>query len=732
MTLENLPIRPYARLLTMLGEQLIKNDRIALVELVKNSYDADATEVQIAFEDFGPRFEATPMSKVILSDNGDGMSLDVVREHWLNPATNLKVERKQAGLARTTRGRFIQGEKGIGRFAMFKLGAKVSMSTKTIASALLIRAEVDIAFLDQSERPGESRPLFLDEMSAKVWTETFQPGSGAIFPGDSDHGTRLEIIGLRSNWSNQAVLQLHQDLARLTPLSSLLTGRAGTDNLDFQISYLINGQAPDFLHDSAELLSNLGDRAVLRVVGTFSAETGVFNLTVNERDREVNINSEKIRGLRLFREAFGKSPDDIHLECGSYTFEFMIFDLRNRGVDVRHKLDPDEARLVRDHRVYLYRDSVRVLPYGDPEDDWLQLDVIRGTQAASRVFSNDQTIGFVYITQEENPDLRDKTNREGLIDAGRAYADFVLSLQLLITYLRREDFAHYLAVARERDEAEKRRRLAGLDGKFEQLITLTKGTPRVASLANELAASYQVEHEFMVERIQRTEDLAGVGLSVETASHDVVAAANESLRSLRMLQNDIGSELGIANPLYQRLISTVDSISFIVSRLQDVQGLFVSSGRRRGQLDPLQYARKVENIYARLLRDRGIEVSYSVSHSKLRITSSEAALLQVLLNLMDNSVYWLDAARTPEPRILITIEESRKTLMFSDNGPGVSTDDEPYIFDVFFSGKGDAGRGLGLYIAREVARRNGFELTLNSAGPLPGANFVLDFGREDD
>ena len=83
-------VRPYARLLTMLGEQLIKNDRVALVELIKNSYDADATNVLVSFD--GLKVSGRRVSQVLVTDNGRGMTEDVIRKHWLNPATPTKLE----------------------------------------------------------------------------------------------------------------------------------------------------------------------------------------------------------------------------------------------------------------------------------------------------------------------------------------------------------------------------------------------------------------------------------------------------------------------------------------------------------------------------------------------------------------------------------------------------------------------------------------------------------------
>ncbi len=92
---KKLQIRPYARLLTMLGEQLIKNERIALIELIKNSYDADADWVKVTFQGFGNNYQIKPGSKIIIEDDGIGMNLDIVEKHWLNPATPEKKDEKR-------------------------------------------------------------------------------------------------------------------------------------------------------------------------------------------------------------------------------------------------------------------------------------------------------------------------------------------------------------------------------------------------------------------------------------------------------------------------------------------------------------------------------------------------------------------------------------------------------------------------------------------------------------
>jgi len=124
-----LHFQPYARLLTMLGDQLIKSERIALVELIKNAYDADASWVKVTFSGFGDLFELKPGAKITIEDDGTGMSRDILENHWVKPATPIK--RLDKDIRETTpKGRRVQGEKGIGRFAILKLGKTVSITSR--------------------------------------------------------------------------------------------------------------------------------------------------------------------------------------------------------------------------------------------------------------------------------------------------------------------------------------------------------------------------------------------------------------------------------------------------------------------------------------------------------------------------------------------------------------------------------------------------------------------------
>jgi len=747
---EIVKVRPYARLLTMLGEQLIKNDRIALVELIKNSYDADASTVQVDFVGFSESLENGDEAQIIITDNGSGMSEQILRDHWLNPATPSKHDFKRHS-ERSPGGRVMQGEKGIGRFAMFKLGNHVRLVTRAAGSADEFTIDFDLSFLDtdsgqeaeESSLPGEgnlSRHRFIDEIDVVLSRRPPRVFTGGMNGGfHPAHGTQVEVSGLRSRWSETSVRSAYSDVARLQPLMPRVTvdstiNEPPYSHEDFEISFARDGVDLRLRDEQEATLKALFDeRAVLRVSGRYEEEERAFLLNVNGHLSIIPLDDPAITALRSYKNYFVPPRSVENIECGPFDFSFYVFDLGSH-VPAEFRLDPDEKRLVREHRIYLYRDGVRVLPYGDVEDDWLQLDVIRGTQGAGRVLSNDQTVGFVHITQKDNPELRDKTNREGLLESGHALSDFVTLLQLAITYIRRADFARYLTKEEQKREATARReRETG--GDFKRLREDPSLPPSLLPAVEALERKYENEREYSRVRVERTEDLAGVGLSVEAASHDIVAAAKQALRLARAVDEQVKLWMPNDRGLRRNSTAVVDALSFVTSRLEDVQGLFVSTRTGRRLLEPGLLARRAARIYSHIMEEREVEFEIAEDDARLKVSTTEGALLQVFVNLFDNAVYWLGEGRTHNPTISVAVEGLSRQMIFADNGPGVRAEDEPFIFEPFFSAKGDSGKGLGLYIARQVSLRNGFEIDLvtdENHKIASGANFILRFPGDAD
>ena len=153
----------------------------------------------------------------------------------------------------------------------------------------------------------------------------------------------------------------------------------------------------------------------------------------------------------------------------------------------------------------------------------------------------------------------------------------------------------------------------------------------------------------------------------------------------------------------------------------------MSTRKRRKKLDVGDYAERVGRMFRFVLEEATIVLTITQPNGPLIVKSTEAALLQALVNLVDNAIYWVRLGG-PEHRIVIQVEATERRIIVADSGPGVEPADEPFIFEPFYSGKGEAGKGLGLYIARQVGIRNGFGVTLlDHPVILPGANFVVAF-----
>lgn len=733
---EQLAFRAHARLLTMLGEQLIKNERIALVELVKNAYDADATIVKVDFVGFGEQFEVLPTSAITITDNGSGMTEEIVKTAWMNPATPSKALVK-AQKSTTQRGRVLQGEKGIGRFATFKLGNQVSLVTKTANVDLETTVLVDISGLD--EQPGsevQRLDFFLEDLVA-----IFETDKPAVFTGEpplqSNKGTQLEIRGLRAEWSQELVEFAFADLDRMQPQlwdirdeDDSLDKPAGTPKkqADFEVLFLKDGADLRLGETRTEEFQTILQRAVLQVTnGRFDAENNEFTFLLNDRPVVLALDDPEIRGLRRFRTHFqNKSGEWDEPDCGPFGFEFFIFDF-GATAPVKHWLDRHDKSVLKEHRIYLYRDGIRVYPYGDPRDDWLEVDAIRGTESARSMFSNDQSVGFVTITQSENPLLRDKTSREGLLDIGRGTRDFVVLIQTVLSYLRSKPYEQYAASNRR-----VREKIVSQD-RFERHIHALRTEfslpAKAVGYLDALESSIAAERDVSANQIARTEQLAGVGLSVETASHDLIAAGGESLRLAKQIVSELKMLDLIREPVYGIASSLVTRLDFVNSRFQDVQGLFVSTRQKPKELDIAALTRRIKSMYSGLHRQEKISFQIEEPFS-LSAVSTEAAVLQCLINLVDNATYWLMSSDHGS-KIIRAFAPDAHTLVITDSGPGVKEQDEPFIFEPFYSGKGESGKGLGLYIARQNGLRSGFSVKLGHTGDgrqLLGATFVIKFG----
>jgi len=186
--------RPRARLLQLLGDQLITDARIAVFELVKNAYDADAPAAKVIFRDMEDKSGAS----IIIEDSGQGMDFETVTGVWLEPGADHREKQRLAGKRTPKYRRLPLGEKGVGRFAAHKIGKKINLVTRSAGEREVV-VEIDWDRLIKGTR-------YLAD--AKVEVETRAP---EIFTGKQT-GTRIEITGLRNAWTKGEVRKLYRSI----------------------------------------------------------------------------------------------------------------------------------------------------------------------------------------------------------------------------------------------------------------------------------------------------------------------------------------------------------------------------------------------------------------------------------------------------------------------------------------------------------------------------------------
>lgn len=736
---KELYFEPYARLLTMLSEQLIKNEVVALTEVVKNAYDADSPWVKITFENFNSNMVASKNSRIIIEDAGCGMSESTLKNDFINPASAHKKIEKEAGNT-TPMGRIYQGEKGIGRFSLFKLGKKITVITKTAEDIKARRLELDLSIYEDEFIKENNEQYKLSEIPIWYSESDDTDFTEKIFLDNSlrkrlNKGTIIIVEELNDNWGKNKFDKLKGELF------SLISNVYGED---FGI-YFFDGNTfvPTIEITEKKTLENIIEqKAVLNVEGTYDESGRKYIFTINGKDKVVELSDKTISGLSLFRD-FKKSIEDRNLSfddyvttCGNFKFKFYIFDPDKKNTRTKYKMTDEDWEIVKKNRVFLYRDGIRVFPYGSIKDDWLQVDTIRGTKRASAMFSNDQVVGYIDITYKGNPNLKDKTNREGLLEVGESYSDFLSIIQMFLQHIKiyyYDEYSKQKNVIKKFDKQSKN----DLEQEFKSVIEKCSDNS-IKKKIESIKKKVDEQNDYNLGRIRVVEDLAGIGLSIQATHHDLGNFIRKCYNviddyNLQLMRNDDEyTEKKVVSEKIERLRGIISAMEAV---LADMKNLFASTQHKSKSIRVSALLNKVLGYYNNVFETKKIDFDLkNIGNSIVVINMPEALLMTIFINILDNALYWLEDEGVKEKKIRISINSDENYMVFSDNGPGIYPEEKEKIFEAFFTGKGMEGRGLGLYICRQFLDRYDYAIDVadDYEYSLGGADFRIDFNKKDE
>lgn len=734
-------LRPRARLLRTLGEELISNEVVALIELVKNSYDADATHVLIRFT--GPLEPGKGSIDVI--DNGHGMELETVQSVWMEPAT----PSKRGQLRRTDKfkRRFL-GEKGIGRFASSRLANELEVITRKTCAAQEVYGIFDWRQFDDEKK-------YLDEILI-LWEERapveIKPG-GAInlLWGSEDEmptsharesGTLLRMISLKQKWEAQHFDDLRRALARL--VSPKFTKKKEEDkDPGFEVELAL---PPEFSQFSSKVEPppilkhpHYVVRGSVKTDGSFSISYKVLAEGIDKllEGHFVRVKDAKGRfELRDIKAAEAKQDDGPTetrpTECGPLDLELRVWDRDELGnvvqkthstiQDIRRDLDAVAG-------VNIYRDGFRVLPYGEPQDDWLRLD-LRRVQNPTLRLSNNQIYGVVHISADSNPKLRDQSNREGL-DENQALQDL---RDVMSEVLSRLETLRY--TARPRATSKSGKPVGGLFAGFDlkpladyvaTKLPQDKQAKELVEKTEQLFGCQLKEIQTVLGRYQR---LATLGQLIDHVLHEgrqpIASINSEAALGLEDVQR--------ADRLADGFVTKAAGRFTVIRKQGDVLAIAFKrmepfGGRRRGRPTQLYLEEIIRDAFAVFADDIArLNVKTRLPRTQTLVRVDPAEMQEVIINLMQNSLYWLEQVNESKREVEVSVERKgpdHVDILFSDSGPGVSPENRELIFEPYFSTKPE-GVGLGLSIVGEIVS-DYYEgsLELLRSGPLKGANFLI-------
>jgi signal transduction histidine kinase len=445
------PFKVSARAGKLFGRENFSNPEGAIIELVKNSYDADAKNCLVLFDvptkkikDSNGKELEIPIkekSTIYIIDNGEGMTEKVIKDHWMQIGTGNKEKEFISDDNRTK-----TGAKGIGRFALDRLGFETEMWTLSKKTKDNVGSfwKMDWNQFDESDKAISDIEAELDALKfdlkdkLKKLIKNNEIVSEIIDNINFDNGTIIKITNLKDDWYNDETNSVFKSLESLIPPKELNIpfevhfkhfqqlkeyGKVETaffNDYDYKLKAIYNAET---LNIDFEITRNELDIKLLKknYTDVYKNKNAPYDIITLE---EKTFNYSKSLD-NLLKWKFDDSNRKILQEVGNFELTFYYLKYNNslkEGYPYK-TINTSERRSILDKfgGVKIYRDSFRVRPYGDPTNDWLKLGarVAQSPAGAGQRIGDwrvrpEQTAGIITISRKNNPLLIDKSDRGAL------------------------------------------------------------------------------------------------------------------------------------------------------------------------------------------------------------------------------------------------------------------------------------------------------------------------------
>ena len=653
------------RVIAHLGEDLIKNENIALVELVKNSYDAQATFCEIEFFFIGDE-----LSKVTITDDGIGMDLNTVENAWLVIGT----DNKKKQLEHPSTGRLPLGEKGIGRLGVHKLGRKIRVQTHKYGHNEVL---IDIDWTKLAN--AQSIDDFPIQITEHVLSSLPMP-----------HGTKITISDLKGEWNRRKLRNVYRDLASL---NSPFNER--TDS--FVVKVKSNTNVFEGLPPIADILKVAMYRGHCIIEGNevkdFCYQFIPWDSLSNIQGKEIRSLSDEDRYLKRRKDiATSRTRNKVILEdfdlsdykIGKIVLDFYIFEKDTAVFSFMNMERTILNNYLRENSgVRVYRDGVRIYNYGEKDSDWLSLDFNRLKRAGDNI-SNNIIIGSVGISRRDSADLKEKTNREGFIEneAYFAFVDAVTYALDLITRYRNTDKRRLINIYKK-DKRVIEPVLSDLSSAVEIVkdkVSDEKAREDILHYLNRVNDQYIEVRDILIRSANAGLNLGGVIHDMEKQVDALISCIeNNNFESVKNIALNLEHIISGYTVFLKKTSIKTTNVSTIVSAVIDNNKFRFADHRIK-----IYSNRKKVDFEAKL---------------------SQTESIGALTNLIDNSIYWVSQSRQDDRKIYVYITDEIDnyiSIIVCDNGCGFKIPPEQALRP-FITGKPlNTGMGLGLHIAHEV------------------------------